>query len=98
MDDRDTRVAVVMITYNRRNEVLHSLGQLSRLSERPRIVVVDNASTDGTAAAVAEHFPDVTVVPAGRNLGAAGRTLGVRRVGAPYVAFADDDNWWAPGS
>jgi GT2 family glycosyltransferase len=30
--------------------------------------------------------------------GAAARTLGVRHVDAPYVAFCDDDTWWEPGS
>jgi GT2 family glycosyltransferase len=98
MNNGAPRVAVVMITYNRREQVLRSLGHLTRLPERPRLLVVDNGSTDGTAAAVAEHFPQVEVLPAGRNLGAAGRTLGARHVDAPYVAFADDDNWWAPGS
>lgn len=93
----DGRVAVVMITWNRRAEVLRSLGHLTRLPERPRIVIVDNGSTDGTAAAVAERFPQVEVVEAGANLGAAGRTLGARHVDAPYVAFADDDTWWDPG-
>jgi GT2 family glycosyltransferase len=94
----DPPVAVVMITHNRRAEVLRSLGHLTRLPERPRVLVVDNGSTDGTAAAVAERFPQVEVLPAGGNLGAAGRTLGVRHVDAPYVAFADDDCWWQPGA
>ncbi|HEX5272364.1 MAG TPA: glycosyltransferase family 2 protein, partial [Gemmataceae bacterium] len=34
----------------------------------------------------------------GGNLGAAGRTLGVRHAAAPYVALCDDDTHWAPGS
>ena len=69
----DPPVAVVMITHNRRAEVLRSLGHLTRLPERPRVLVVDNGSTDGTAAAVAERFPQVEVLPAGGNLGAAAR-------------------------
>lgn len=32
-----------------------------------------------------------------RNLGARARTLGMARAGTPFVAFADDDSWWAPG-
>src|SRR5947209_19658437 len=96
MSDADPRVAVVMITHNRRDEVLRTLSHLTGLPERPRIVVVDNASTDGTAAAVATHFPRVEVLPAGGNLGAAGRNLGARHVAAPYVAFCDDDTWWDP--
>jgi GT2 family glycosyltransferase len=97
MSRPDPRIAIVMITHNRRGEVLRSLEHLLALPERPPIVLVDNGSTDGTAAAVAERFPRVELLDAGGNLGAAGRTLGVRRVAAPYVALCDDDTWWEPG-
>lgn len=96
--DADPRVAAVVITHNRCAEVLRSLGHLARLPEQPHIVLVDNGSTDGAAAAVARHFPQVEVLQAGANLGAAGRTFGVRRVTAPYVALCDDDTWWEPGA
>jgi GT2 family glycosyltransferase len=98
MNRKESRVAVVAITWNRREEVLRSLAELARLPEQPRIVLVDNGSQDGTAQAVAGRFPSVEIVCAGRNLGAAARTLGVRRVEEPYVAFCDDDTWWEPGS
>jgi GT2 family glycosyltransferase len=87
-----------MITHNRRDEVLRTLDHTARPPERPPVIVVDNASSDDTAAAVAERFPSITVVRAGSNLGAAGRTLGVRRAATPYVALCDDDTHWAPGS
>jgi len=87
-----------MITYNRRAEVLHSLVQLTRLPEQPPIVLVDNGSTDGTALAVALKFPQVKVLELGANLGAAGRTLGVRHADTAYVALCDDDTWWEPGT
>jgi GT2 family glycosyltransferase len=67
------------------------------LPERPH-VVVDNGSTDGTAAAVRERFPDVELIPSPENLGAVGRNVGVSRLTTPYVAFCDDDTWWEPGS
>jgi GT2 family glycosyltransferase len=98
MDRPDPRVSVVMITHNRREEVLRSLGYLIRLPERPHIVVVDNGSMDGTAAILTARYPQVHVLTPGRNLGAAGRTLGVRHVHTPYVALADDDTWWKAGS
>jgi len=94
----DPRVAVVMITHNRVHEVVRSLDELVRLPEKPRIVVVDNGSGDGTAVVVAQRFPHVEVLDAGGNLGAAARTVGVRHVDAPYVAFCDDDTWWEPGA
>lgn len=93
----DLRVAIVKITRDRRDEVLRTLRILTILPENPRIVVVDNTSGDGTAGAVTARFPEVLVVESGSNLGAAARTLVVRLVNAPYVAFCDDDTWWDPG-
>jgi len=94
----DPRTTVVMITRNRRAEVLRTLWLLSDLPERPPVIVVDNASTDGTPEAVRGAFPEVLVVGLGTNLGAAGRNIGVDRAATPYVAFCDDDSWWAPGA
>jgi GT2 family glycosyltransferase len=91
-------VTVVMATRDRREQVLTTLQHLHDAAGRAPVVLVDNASVDGTPEAVERHFPHVTVVRADRNLGAAGRTLGVRRARTPYVAFADDDSWWAPGA
>jgi GT2 family glycosyltransferase len=89
----DPRVTVVVVSRNRRDELLETLGR-----HRARTVLVDNGSTDGTADAVRARHPDVEVVTLDRNLGAYARTLGARRAGTPFVAFADDDSWWAPGS
>jgi GT2 family glycosyltransferase len=94
----EPRVTVVMATRDRRDRVLTTLGHLSALPGRPPVVVVDNASTDGTADAVRTAFPEVVVLRQPRNLGAVGRTVGVAAAGTPYVAFADDDSWWAPGA
>ena len=87
-----------MITYNRREEALRSVGRLLELPERPRVVVVDNGSSDGTAAALRAAHPAAEVIASATNLGAVGRNLGVRRLDTPYVAFCDDDTWWEPGS
>lgn len=97
MECPDGRISVGMLTYNRREEVLRSLKRLTALDERPRIVLVDNASADGTAEAVAREFPQVEIIAAGANLGAAGRNLALRRLNTPYVALCDDDTWWDPG-
>ncbi|RVX39650.1 GT2 family glycosyltransferase [Nonomuraea polychroma] len=94
----DQRVGAVVITWNRREEALTSVGRLLGLPERPHVVLVDNGSDDGTAQAVADTYPEVEVVALHENLGAVGRNVGVARLRTPYVAFADDDTWWAPGS
>ncbi|MFD5317508.1 glycosyltransferase family 2 protein [Streptomyces sp. NPDC127098] len=94
----EPRVTVLVITHNRRRELLHTLDRLAELPERPPVVVVDNGSTDGTAQAVAHRHPEVTLLRPGGNLGAVGRNLGARHVTTPYIAFCDDDTWWEPGS
>jgi N-acetylglucosaminyl-diphospho-decaprenol L-rhamnosyltransferase len=95
---RDDRVAVVLITYNAAARVPRALERLSALPEQPALVVVDNASTDGTPDAIRRDFPHVRVIRLDRNLGAAGRNHGVAAVAAPYVAFAEDDSWYEPGA
>jgi GT2 family glycosyltransferase len=91
-------VTVVVITHNRRDELLRTLGKLRELPERPPVIVADNGSSDGSAAAVGRLHPEAEVIAARRNLGAVARNLAVRRVATPYVAFCDDDTWWEPGS
>ncbi|MFE9622640.1 glycosyltransferase family 2 protein [Streptomyces sp. NPDC006527] len=96
--EKDTRTTVVVITHNRRPELLRTLARLRELPERPPVIVTDNGSSDGTAEAVRREFPEVSLLEPGKNLGAIGRNLAVRHVRTPYVAFCDDDTWWEPGS
>ena len=100
VDERraDGRITVLVITRDRREELLRTLDQLAGLPEQPPVIVVDNASTDGTTAAVRELHPEVTLIASDRNLGAVGRNLAARLVTTPYIAFCDDDSWWSPGS
>jgi GT2 family glycosyltransferase len=91
-------VAVVIATRNRGPELLGTLARLRALDEQPPIMVVDNGSTDGTAELVRIRCPAVQVVGLRRNRGGAARTVGARLVDSPYVAFSDDDSWWAPGA
>lgn len=85
-------VTVVVASRNRRSDLLATLPR----HEAP-VILVDNGSTDGTVAAVRAAHPQVTVLPLEHNEGAAGRTRGVVSAGTEFVAFADDDSWWAPG-
>ncbi|HWT25058.1 MAG TPA: glycosyltransferase, partial [Solirubrobacteraceae bacterium] len=94
----DPRLAVVLITLNGRHRIARTLERLTALPEAPHVVVVDNGSTDGTVAEVRARFPGATVVSLPRNLGAAGRNAGVAAADRPYVAFAEDDSWYEPGS
>jgi GT2 family glycosyltransferase len=94
----DSRISVVVITHQRRQEALGAVERLTALPEQPRVVLVDNGSADGTADAVRKRFTQVDVLALPWNAGAVGRNLGVERLDTPYVAFCDDDTWWEPGS
>lgn len=78
--------------------MLASLTRVLDLKEATQVVVVDNGSTDASPAAVRNAFPAVQVVALGSNKGGAARTIGARLITTPYVAFSDDDSWWAPGA
>jgi GT2 family glycosyltransferase len=60
---------VVIPTLNARDLLAESLASLVAQTVPVDIVVVDNASTDGTAELLAERFPDVTVLRNAENLG-----------------------------
>ncbi|HEY3941829.1 MAG TPA: glycosyltransferase [Acidimicrobiales bacterium] len=89
---------VVIATRNRAEELVVCLRRLNALPSVPPIVVVDNASSDGSPEAVVTGFPDVELVRLAENLGASARNVGVARSTTPYVALCDDDATWRPGS
>jgi GT2 family glycosyltransferase len=91
-------VGVVIASRERRESLLRTLARLEELPERPPIVVVDNASRDGSAGAVRAHFPAVTVLALERNRGVGARNLGAARLRTEAIAFCDDDSWWEPGA
>lgn len=86
-------VTVVVMTRDRWPDLQRSLPR----HEAP-VMLVDNGSADGTPELVHREFPHVDVVALDRNHGSVARNIGVERAGTPYVAFADDDSWWAPGA
>ncbi|MFC4372950.1 glycosyltransferase family 2 protein [Nocardia halotolerans] len=92
------RMTVVIITRDRRDQLLQTLAHMTALPDAAPIILVDNGSGDGTADAVAANFPQVELIRSSENLGALGRNLAVERARTPYVAFCDDDTRWQPGA
>ena len=67
------RVTAVLVTHNRRELLLEALSAVYEQSRPPdAVIVVDNASADGTAAAVRASFPAADVAEMPRNTGGAG--------------------------
>jgi rhamnopyranosyl-N-acetylglucosaminyl-diphospho-decaprenol beta-1,3/1,4-galactofuranosyltransferase len=97
------RVVAVIVTYNRRDLLLESLAAVQAQRRQPdMVIVVDNASTDGTAAAVRARFPAVRLDGLDGNYGGAGgfaygmaQALGA---GADLIWAMDDDTIPEPGA
>lgn len=87
-------VAILIVTHNSQAHILDCLGSVYRQRETvsQQVIVVDNASSDGTTALIAQHFPGTQVVVAGRNLGfAAGVNLAARHADAKFFLLLNPD-------
>lgn len=95
------RVAVVVLSFNGCELTVGCLESLER-SDWPNthVVVVDNASTDGTASTVRARFPGFTLIVNHANLGfPAGNNVGIRHAlatGADHVLLLNNDTTVAP--
>jgi len=89
-------VHVVVLTWNQREVTLECLRSLAQMTYPDfRIAVVDNGSTDGTAEAIKDQFPDVEIIVNERNLGyPGGCNVGLRYAlsqGTEYVFVINND-------
>ena len=91
-------VAIIVLTWNQRDLTLDCLASLAEMDypeDRLQVIVVDNGSRDGTAAAVRERYPHVTVLENGDNLGfAEGNNVGIRHAlqgPAEYIMLLNND-------
>ena len=94
-------VYAVVVNWNGRSVIEACLTTLLASDYQDlRIIVVDNASQDGSLDAIRERFPDVTVLANSQNLGyAAGANDGARAAlegGAAYVLLLNNDTEIAP--
>jgi GT2 family glycosyltransferase len=88
-------VTVIVLNYNGRKhlqECLPSLLQLDYPGDQLELMLVDNASSDGSVEFIQSHYPQVRVVRSPENVGfAAGNNLGAREAAGQYVIFLNND-------
>ncbi len=92
-------LSVVIVTYDSRQAVLPTLAALdAQLRDGDELIVVDNASTDGTAGAVREAAPAAIVVETGANLGfAAACNRGAEGAAGELLCLLNPDAVPQPG-
>lgn len=95
------RVRAVVLNYNGGRHVLDCVAALRRTdwpAEDLEIVVVDNASSDGSDGELRRRFPDVEIRPTGANLGFPANNVALRdRDGIDYLALVNNDAFVEPG-
>jgi GT2 family glycosyltransferase len=86
-------VSVVVVTWNRKADVLETIQSIHEQSYRNvEIIVVDNASTDGTVESLKQKHPEIRVIPLQHNLGAsAGRNPGISAAQGEIILLLDSD-------
>jgi hypothetical protein len=93
-------ISVVVVSYNTRDWILRCLGSMAAATTRPlQVIVVDNASHDGSADAVAEAFPQVDLVRNAANEGfARAVNRGAARATGRWLALVNPDGYLEPGA
>ncbi|MDF1516126.1 MAG: glycosyltransferase family 2 protein, partial [Anaerolineae bacterium] len=94
-------VIVVALTWNQKQDTLHCLASLQKMTYANfDLLLVDNGSVDGTATAVREQYPDVSVIENAENLGfPGGFNVGLRYAisqEADYIFMINNDTFVDP--
>ena len=103
-EDAAPELSVITVTYNSRDCIVRCLQSVIAASRAVylEVILVDNASTDGTIDAVTEQFPRVawlTIIANDENLGfGKACNLGARQAHGRYILFLNPDLFVLPGA
>jgi N-acetylglucosaminyl-diphospho-decaprenol L-rhamnosyltransferase len=94
------RVTAVVVSYNTREDLHRCLASLRAHSGIPcPVVVVDNASTDGSADLVEKEFPETRVIRNRENVGfSRANNQGLREAAGAYALILNSDAELTPGA
>ncbi|MCC6475566.1 glycosyltransferase family 2 protein [bacterium] len=97
----EPQVAVIIVSFNSRDDVLECLAALEDdiASELVEVIVVDNGSNDDSPAAIASQFPAVKLIALQENLGfASACNVGIQNSCAPSILLLNPDTKVRPGA
>jgi len=94
-------LSIVLVNYNQRDYTAQCLDSLRQVAPALdyEIVLVDNASHDGSIEWLEERYPDISIVRSPENRGiAGGNNLGIRASRGKYVLLLNNDTLVLPGT
>jgi len=100
MKTENPLVSIIIVTYNNKDDIEECLDSiLNQTYKNFEIIVVDNASKDGTPDIVQRKYPTVRLIRSPKNLGyAGGNALGLKFARGDYIVILNPDtvvdkNW-----
>lgn len=93
MSGKNKSVSVVILSYNSKEDLKECIPSLiSQTYQDFEIIIVDNASTDGSEEFIRANYPEIKVVQTGKNLGyAAGNNEGFEVADGEYIVVINPD-------
>ena len=90
-------VSVVIPTWNREQAVCRAIESvLKQTAQASEILVIDDGSSDGTAATLRQRYPGVVVLEQNNQGVSAARNRGIRQASGEWIALLDSDDEWLP--
>jgi GT2 family glycosyltransferase len=98
MESNAPLISVVVLNWNGERVIQTCLESLRAQTYRPlEILVVDNASTDGSVALIRNQFPEIKLIVNERNLGfGGGNNVGIRSARGRYLMMLNNDTRLVP--
>ena len=98
MAETSPTVSVVIPAYNAAWCVGKAIASVLAQDYSDReLIVVDDGSTDGTAAVLASYGSAIRVITQSNGGMSSARNAGIRAASGEFIAFLDSDDWWLPG-
>ena len=87
-------VTVNILSYNRKDELRNTLTKVYEQDYKNiEVIVVDNASNDGSSEMVIKEFPNAQLIQLEKNIGIAGWNEGFKVAKGEYILVLDDDSY-----
>jgi len=92
--DEQHLITVNILSYNRRYELRNTLTKVFEQNyKKIEVIVVDNASSDGSPVMIKEEFPSVKLIQLKKNIGIAGWNEGFEAAEGEFILTLDDDSY-----
>ncbi|MDA8174672.1 MAG: glycosyltransferase family 2 protein [Nitrospiraceae bacterium] len=100
IDNQPVDISFIVVSWNAKEYLYKCLASIEKeaAGHRSEVIVVDNASSDGSQAMVRERFPQVKLIISRENLGfAKANNIGIRQSRGKYLALINSDVEVLPG-